>query len=186
MNAIEIRELSYTYPDGRVALAGVDLVVGEGERLALIGPNGAGKSTLLLNINGLLTGEGQVRIGGVEVTAGAVREVRRRVGFVFQNPEDQLFCPSVFDDVAFGPRNAGWDEGRIEQAAGDALARVGLPGAGGRNPFHMSLGEKKLVSIATVMVMDPDVFVFDEPTANLDARGRRCVAGIIDAVDRAA
>ena len=183
-NAIEVHNLTFAYPDGRRALDGVNLTVARGERLALLGPNGSGKSTLLMHLNGLLAGDGDVCIGSLPVVRENLRPVRRRVGFVFQSPDDQLFSPTVFDDVAFGPRNAGWDEQRVRATVQTTLARVGLSGHEGRSPFHMSLGEKKLVSIATVVVLDPDVYVFDEPTGNLDGRGRKRVVEIMSAIGK--
>jgi len=177
--AVEVEDLHYTYPDGTVALRGVCLRVGQGERLGLLGPNGAGKSTLILHLNGLLQGEGEVRIGEERVEARTLRSIRRRVGLVFQNPDDQLFMPRVFDDVAFGPLNAGHEEAEVRQRVGRALAQVGMSGSEERPPHHLSLGQKKRVAIATVLVLDCEVLVLDEPAAGLDPRGRRGMINLL-------
>lgn len=171
MNAVEIENLSYTYPDGTPGLQGVSLVVEEGSCVGLVGPNGAGKSTLLLHLNGILQGEGQVKILGKAVRDN-LREARQLVGLVFQNPDDQLFMPTVFDDVAFGPLNLGWPEEQVKEAVTRALECVGLAGFETRSPHHLSLGEKKRAAIATVIVMNCRILVFDEPTSGLDPRGR--------------
>jgi len=172
--AVEISDLHYRFPDGARALRGVSLVVREGERLGVLGPNGAGKTTLLLHLNGILNGEGgSVRIHGLEVNRSTLKRVRRQVGLVFQNPDDQLFCPTVYDDVAFGPQNLGLAEGEVARRVRAALEAVGMAGAERRSPFHMSLGEKRRVALATVIAMDSPILALDEPTANLDPRGRR-------------
>jgi len=171
--AIEIEGLSYTYPDGQQALRGVSFVVRAGERVAFIGPNGAGKSTLLLHLNGLLRGnDGAVRVLGLPVEDRHLQWIRSKVGLVFQNPEDQLFSPTVFDDVAFGPLNLGCSEEEVKLRVKQALQQVGMSGSEARSPYHLSVGEKKRVAIATVLCMDPEVLVLDEPTSNLDPRGR--------------
>jgi cobalt/nickel transport system ATP-binding protein len=171
MNAIETANLSYTYPDGSPGLRGVSVTIPEGSCTALVGPNGAGKSTLLLHLNGLLNGDGEVRILGKRVHEH-LAWARQTVGLVFQNPDDQLFMPTVFDDIAFGPLNLGWPEARVRKEVERALTAVGLVDHGSRSPHHLSLGEKKRASIATVLVMDCRVLVFDEPTTGLDPRGR--------------
>jgi len=171
MNAIEVVDLHYTYPDGTQGLRGVTLSVPEGACLAMVGPNGAGKSTLLLHLNGILNGQGTVRVFGKAIHDD-LQAARQLIGLVFQNPDDQLFMPTVFDDVAFGPLNLGWPEDRVREAVAQALDAVGLTGYGDRSPHHLSLGEKKRASIATVLVMDCRVVVFDEPTTGLDPRGR--------------
>lgn len=195
--AIRVRELVYRYPDGRHALRGVNLEIERGACVALVGPNGAGKSTLLLHLNGILPGRSgrfsafhghghgddeaadastapAVWIDGLEVNPRNAREVRRRVGLLFQDPDDQLFCPSVLDDVAFGPLNLGLGRAEARARALECLGRVGLdPDDAGRPPHHLSFGERKRVCLAGVLACEPSVLVLDEPTANLDPRARR-------------
>ncbi len=170
--AVEIRNLRYAYPDGTVALRGVDLLIEEGESVGIVGPNGAGKSTLLLHLNGILTGEGEVRIFGLPVEKKNLREIRRRVGLVFQDPDDQLFSPTVFDDVAFGPINMGLSKEEVVAAVSRALEDVGIAGMEKRSAYHLSYGQKKRAAIATVLSMNPDLLVLDEPSSNLDPRAR--------------
>ena len=170
---MEIKDLDYAYPDGTIALRGVNLTVEEGESVGIVGPNGAGKSTLLLHLNGILTGRGEVRIFGLGVERKNLREIRRRVGLVFQDPDDQLFSPTVFDDVAFGPINMGLPREEVEAAVARALEEVGVTGQERRSAHHLSYGQKKRVSIATVLSMRPDLLVLDEPSSNLDPRARR-------------
>ncbi len=169
---IRLENLSYRYPDGRRALDGIDLGIGRGESVALIGPNGAGKSTLLLHLNGIIFGYGRVMVDGGPITEDNLKEVRRKVGVVFQNPDDQLFSATVFDDVAFGPLNLGWPEEKVRAAVADALEKVELTGFAERAPHHLSFGERRRVAIASVIVMDPEVIVMDEPSSNLDPRGK--------------
>ena len=173
MAAIEVRSLSYRYPDGTPALRNVSLGISDGEIVGLVGANGAGKSTLLLHLNGVLAADGVVAVGGVPVTPASLRETRRRVGLVFQNPDDQLFMPRVFDDVAFGAINLGFPPEVVERKVREALEAVGMAGFAGRAPQHLSLGEKKKIAIATVLVMNCEVLALDEPTAGLDPRARR-------------
>ncbi len=171
---IDLEHLHFRYPDGTEALTGIDLRVGHGEKVAIVGPNGAGKSTLLLHLNGIHTaGHGVVRIGGVEVDRATVRRIRARVGLVFQDPDDQLFSPTVLDDVAFGPLHMGMPRERIHARVEAALAAVGMSGFEARVPHRLSLGQRKRVAMATVLSMEPDILAFDEPTAGLDPRGRR-------------
>jgi cobalt/nickel transport system ATP-binding protein len=170
---IEIDHLSYDYPDGTPALRDIDLVVYRNESIAILGPNGAGKSTLLYHLNGTLRGDGRVTILGLLVEKENLKEIRRRVGLVFQNPEDQLFCPTVFDDVAFGPLNMGLDEERVRYRVERALEMMGLKGFEGRSAHHLSEGEKKRVALATVLAMDSEILALDEPTDNLDPTGSR-------------
>jgi cobalt/nickel transport system ATP-binding protein len=171
---VEIEHLHYVYPDGTEALRGIDLNVGAGERLALVGPNGAGKSTLILQLNGILEpSHGSVRIGGVEVDRRTARRIRAVVGLVFQDPDDQLFSPTVYEDVAFGPLHMGIADEGIHGRVERALAAVGLTGFERRMPHRLSLGERKRAAMATVLAMDPGIVVLDEPTAGLDPRGRR-------------
>ncbi len=173
MKIIEIESLSYNYPDGQEALRDISLAVNAGETVAFIGPNGAGKSTLLLHLNGILrSGNGTVRVFGLPVEEKHLKEIRRRVGLVFQNPDDQLFSPTVFDDVAFGPISMGCSEEEVRQRVKRALEQVGMSGHERRSPHHLSLGEKKRIAIATVLSMSPEILVIDEPTSNLDPRGR--------------
>jgi len=184
-NAIEITDLHYRFPDGTVALQGVTLTVREGEKVALLGPNGAGKTTLLLHLNGLLRGpDSSVKVFGEAVSRRAIKSVRRRVGLVFQNPDDQLFCPTVYDDVAFGPQNMDLEPHEVHRRVNDALREVGMEGADKRSAFHMSAGEKKRVAIATVLAMDSAILALDEPASNLDPRGRRELIELLKAIGR--
>lgn len=172
--AIELTHLHYAYPDGTDALRGIDLVVQPGEKVALVGPNGAGKSTLMLHLNGInRPTHGSVVIGGVPVDGADLRRVRAAVGLVFQDPDDQLFSPTVFDDVAFGPLHMGIDHDEIHSRVERALAAVGMTGSERRIPSRLSIGQRKRVALATVLSMDPQILVFDEPSAGLDPRGRR-------------
>ena len=170
---IEISHLSYDYPDGTPALRDIDLEVYQQESVAILGPNGAGKSTLLYHLNGTLRGDGRVTILGLLMEKKNLKEIRRRVGLVFQSPEDQLFCPTVFDDVAFGPLNMGLDEERVRDRVERALEMMGLKGFEGRSAHHLSEGEKKRVALATVLAMDSEILALDEPTDNLDPVGSR-------------
>jgi len=168
---IQIQHLSYRYPDGTPALRDIHLEVYQHESIAILGPNGAGKSTLLYHLNGTLIGEGEVIILGIPVEKNNLKEIRRRVGLVFQSPEDQLFCPTVFDDVAFGPLNMGLGEEDVRRRVTKALETMGLKGFEGRSAHHLSEGEKKRVALATVLSMDSEILVLDEPTDNLDPAG---------------
>lgn len=174
---VEIRDLHYRYPEGIEALKGVSFEVDEGESVGIVGPNGAGKSTLLLHLNGILigyssNGSDPVWIKGVPVRKETLRQIRRLVGLVFQDPNDQLFSPTVFEDVAFGPLNLGLSSEEVVERVKKALEAVGMTGYESRSPHHLSLGEKKKVAIATVLAMAPEILVLDEPTANLDPVGR--------------
>ncbi len=170
---IEISSLSFAYPDGRRALSEVSLSVGEGERVALTGPNGAGKSTLLLHMNGILRGEGEVKVDGIRLSKETLPEIRRRVGLVFQDPNDQLFCPTVADDVAFGPMHFGLAREELEGIVADSLSAVGMGDAAGRPAHHLSVGERRRVTLAAVLACDPKVLALDEPAAMLDPKRRR-------------
>ena len=173
MKIIEIKGLSFTYPDGHQALKEISLVIGAGETVAFIGPNGAGKSTLLLHLNGILRSRnGAVKVLGRPVEEKHLKWIRSKVGLVFQDPEDQLFSPTVFDDVAFGPINMGCPEEEVRERVKRALRQVGMSGYERRSPHHLSVGEKKRIAIATVLSMEPEILVLDEPTSNLDPRGR--------------
>jgi len=176
---IEIDNLVYAYPDGRQALKGVSLTVQEGEKVAITGPNGAGKSTLFLHLNGILNGDGMVRVMGMEVMDGHLGAIRARVGLVFQDPDDQLFSPTVFEDVAFGPLHTGLPEGEVRRRVRWALAQVSMEGFEERMPHHLSLGERKRIAIATVLSMDPAILVLDEPTSGLDPRSRRSLIQLL-------
>jgi cobalt/nickel transport system ATP-binding protein len=169
---IEIKNLSFNYPDGHQGLKNVNLVVYPGEDVAVIGPNGAGKSTLLLHLNGILRGNSTVRICGLPVEERKLKEIRKKVGLIFQDPEDQLFSLNVFDDVAFGPINMGYSESEVRQRVAQALEWVGMGGYEQRSPHHLSVGEKKRIAIATVLALDPEILVIDEPTSNLDPRSK--------------
>jgi len=171
---VETAALQYTYPDGTAGLKGVSLRISHGESVALVGENGAGKSTLLLHLNGYLTPTaGQVRIGDYALTPDTLTAVRRSVGMVFQNPDDQLFMPTVFDDVAFGPLNLGLSGQEVERRVAQVLETVGAGHLSKRPPYKLSQGEKRSVAIATVLAMSPDILVMDEPTSNLDPLSRR-------------
>jgi len=169
---IEIKNLSFFYPDGQKALKDINLVIYPGENIALIGPNGAGKSTLLLHLNGILRGNSIVKIFGVLVEERNLKEIRRKVGLVFQDPEDQLFSPTIFDDVAFGPINMGYSESEVKQRVVQSLEWVGMDGYEQRSPHHLSVGEKKRIAIATVLSLSPELLVLDEPSSNLDPRSK--------------
>ncbi|HSQ37959.1 MAG TPA: ABC transporter ATP-binding protein [Acidimicrobiia bacterium] len=172
--------LRFSYPDGRLALDGVDLHVHPGEQVALLGPNGAGKTTLVLHLNGiLLPRQGTVHVAGIPVTKENFAEVRRRVGIVFQDPDDQVFMPTVYEDVAFGPANLGLRGAQLEARVEAALAAVGMEALRDRAPHHLSFGERRLVAIATVLAMEPEILVLDEPSANLDPAGRRELADVL-------
>jgi len=179
---IQIENLSYHYPDGTPALRDVDLEVYQNQSIAILGPNGAGKSTLLYHLNGTLMGEGKVIISGIQVEKNNLKEIRRRVGLVFQNPEDQLFCPTVFDDVAFGPLNMGLDGEGVRRRVTKALETVGLKGFETRSAHHLSEGEKKRVALATVLSMDSEILALDEPTDNLDPAGSRMLMERIQSI----
>jgi cobalt transport protein ATP-binding subunit len=171
---VVVENLNFAYPDGLQALQGVSLTLTGGEKVALVGPNGAGKSTLMLHLNGILGDESSpVSIAGRRLTRANLPHIRGMVGLVFQNPDDQLFSPTVFEDVAFGPLHMGLPEAEVRTRAEWALAQVGMSGLGGRLSHHLSLGQKKRVAIATVLSMQPEILVLDEPTAGLDPRGRR-------------
>lgn len=177
--AIRIRNLNYAYPDGTAALNGVDLTVEAGATVGVVGANGAGKSTLLLHLNGILNGDGAVEIFGEPITKRNVKDIRRRVGLVFQDPDDMLFMPRLEDDVAFGPRNLGLPDEAVTARVREALAATGLQGYEKRSPHHMSLGERRRASLAAALALKPDVLALDEPTANLDGRGRRELAELL-------
>jgi cobalt/nickel transport system ATP-binding protein len=168
-----IQNLSFSYPGGNVALRDVSLRMNRGEKIAIVGPNGAGKSTLMLHLNGILSGDGRVQVAGLEVTKPNLPIIRAKVGLVFQNPDDQLFSPTVFEDVAFGPLHMGLPEEEVRRRVDQALEQVGMSDYRDRLSHHLSAGEKKRISIATVLSMQPELLAFDEPSAGLDPRARR-------------
>ncbi|MEK7321848.1 MAG: ATP-binding cassette domain-containing protein [Pseudomonadota bacterium] len=172
--AIHVDDVHFTYPDGHEVLRGVSCRLRHGEKVALIGPNGAGKSTFMSLLNGVeLPSRGRVNVGGMEVKKENLTAVRRKVGIVFQDPDDQLFCPTVFDDVAFGPLNLGLPIDEIHARVAESLALVGLTGFEERSSFHLSFGERKRLALATVLSYQPDILVFDEPSTNMDPLNRR-------------
>jgi cobalt/nickel transport system ATP-binding protein len=180
-HSIVIEDLHYAYPDGHQALRGVSLNMEPCEKVALVGPNGAGKSTLILHLNGiLLSRHGRVKSAGLEVNDANLGRVRGSVGLVFQSPDDQLFSPTVFEDVAFGPLYQGLPEAEVRQRVDEALASVGMTEYAGRVSHHLSVGEKKRIAIASVLSMKPEVLVLDEPTAGLDPRARRSLIRLLD------
>jgi cobalt/nickel transport system ATP-binding protein len=177
---VEVKDLQHVYPDGTEALRGVSFRITHGESVAIIGANGAGKSTLLLHLNGYLaTSQGTIRIGDFPLTPATLPEIRRTVGMVFQDPDDQLFMPTVFDDVAFGPLNLGLAGTEVEERVREALARVGAEHLRDKPPYRLSGGEKKRVAIATVLAMSPDILVMDEPTSGLDPFARRQLMALL-------
>jgi cobalt/nickel transport system ATP-binding protein len=182
--SLSIKGLTYAYPDGSVALRGVDLDVAGGERVALLGPNGAGKTTLVLHLNGVLHGgAGTIDIAGLRVDArdrARLAEVRRRVGIVFQDPDDQLFMPTVAEDVAFGPANLGLRGAELQSRVDEALEAVGMAQHRDQVPHHLSFGQRRRVAVATVLAMRPELLVLDEPSSNLDPASRRELAGILE------
>jgi cobalt/nickel transport system ATP-binding protein len=178
--AVRIQGLSFSYPDHHIALRAVDFCVAPGERVAIVGPNGAGKSTLMLHLNGILRGEGTVHVGDLEVAEPNLRRVRAVVGMVFQNPDDQLFSPTVFEDVAYGPIYMGLSEDEVRQRVVQALQHMKVEEYAARVSHHLSIGEKKRIAVATVLAMDPSVLVLDEPSAGLDPRSRRNLIQLLD------
>ena len=178
-----VEDVAFAYPDGHQALFGVDLRIEPGERVALLGPNGAGKTTLVLHLNGILRpGRGAITVAGLPVTKANLREIRSRVGIVFQDPDDQLFMPTVGEDVAFGPRNLGLPEAEVTERVAAALEQVGMAGYADRPPHHLSFGQRRRVAVATVLSMHPEVLVLDEPSSNLDPAGRRELAEVLDSL----
>lgn len=178
-HSIEIEHLSFSYPDGHPALQDISLKIAPGEKVALVGPNGAGKSTLILHLNGILLGKGLVTVCGLPVEQKNLGRIRAAVGLVFQNPDDQLFSPTVFDDVAYGPLYQGLAPEDVSRRVDLALAAVHMTGYTRRVSHHLSMGEKKRISIATVLSVEPEVLVLDEPTAGLDPRSRRAFINLL-------
>jgi cobalt/nickel transport system ATP-binding protein len=182
--AVHASGVSYRYPNGRLALKEVDLHVEHGERVAILGPNGAGKTTLMLHLNGLMRGDGSLEVAGLQVEDGTLAALRARVGLVFQDPDDQLFMPTVAEDVSFGPLNQDLPPGEVERRVREALASVRMSGAAERAPYQLSMGERRRVAIATVLAMRPSLLVLDEPSANLDPRARRELLDVLEDIDR--
>ncbi|MCP3940470.1 MAG: ABC transporter ATP-binding protein [Desulfobacteraceae bacterium] len=171
---VQADNLNYTYPDGTIGINNISFKITHGESVALVGANGAGKSTLLLHLNGcLISTQGEISIGDYPLNKKNIKAVRRSVGMVFQNPDDQLFMPTVFDDVAFGPINLGLPENQVEQRVTHALETVGATHLINRPPYKLSGGEKRAVAIATILACSPDILVMDEPSSNLDPLSRR-------------
>jgi cobalt/nickel transport system ATP-binding protein len=182
--SLRIAGLAFAYPDGYQALFGVNLEIAKGERVALLGPNGAGKTTLVLHMNGLLSGGvGTVEVAGLTVEKRNFPEIRRRVGVVFQDPDDQLFMPTVRDDVAFGPANMGLTGSDLAARVDEALEQVAMSEYADRPPHHLSFGQRRRVAVATVLAMHPEILVLDEPSSNLDPASRRELADILRGLD---
>jgi len=178
---VEVQDLNHTYADGTQAVNGISFRIHHGESVAVVGANGAGKSTLLLHLNGYLTPQsGKVRIGDFPLTKETVRDIRKTVGMIFQNPDDQLFMPTVYDDVAFGPLNLGLPPAEVESRVEDALSRTSTTHLRQRPPYRLSGGEKRAVAIASVLAMSPDILVMDEPSSNLDPKARRTLIKLLD------
>ncbi len=178
-SVVKVNDLHFSYPDGHVALRGVSINLCSGDKVALVGPNGAGKSTLMLHLNGILNGRGDIEVGGVRLTRDNLPVIRAMVGLVFQNPDDQLFSPTVFDDVAFGPLHMGLPEAEVIAHVDKALEAVRMSSYRDRLSHHLSVGEKKRIAIATVLSMDPKILILDEPSAGLDPRARRTLINLL-------
>ncbi len=178
-SVVKVDDLQFSYPDGHVALRGVSLKLCPGDKVALVGPNGAGKSTLMLHLNGILNGHGEIEVGGVRLTRDNLPVIRAMVGLVFQNPDDQLFSPTVFEDVAFGPLHMGLPEAEVISRVDKALEAVRMSTYRDRLSHHLSVGEKKRIAIATVLSMDPKILILDEPSAGLDPRARRTLINLL-------
>lgn len=178
-DVLVVNDLHFSYPDGHAALHGVSLKLCGGDKVALVGPNGAGKSTLMLHLNGILGGRGEVQIAGKRLTHENLPTIRAMVGLVFQNPDDQLFSPTVFEDVAFGPLHMGLPEADVRTRVDAALEAVRMTGYRDRLSHHLSVGEKKRIAIATVLSMNPSVLILDEPSAGLDPRARRTLINLL-------
>lgn len=180
--AVTAEELHYTYPDGQEALRGVSFTVAEGERVALLGPNGAGKSTLLRCMVGLLRPQGRLEVLGLPVVPPNYRAIRGRVGFLFQDPDQQILMPRVYEDVAFTPTQRGLNDERIRALVADAAAKVGLTGYENRYTYRLSLGEKKRVALAGILAAQPELYLLDEPTAGLDPAAREMLLGYLSSL----
>ncbi len=178
-DVLQVRDLHFSYPDGHVALRGISLSLCLGDKVALVGPNGAGKSTLMLHLNGILSGQGEIDLGGLRLSRDNLPVIRSMVGLVFQNPDDQLFSPTVFEDVAFGPLHMGLSESEVRARVDSALEAVRMTAYKDRLSHHLSVGEKKRIAIATVLSMNPSILVLDEPSAGLDPRARRTLINLL-------
>ncbi len=178
-SVVKVENLHFSYPDGHVALRGVSMNLCPGDKVALVGPNGAGKSTLMLHLNGILAGQGIIEVGGMQLTRENLPVLRAMVGVVFQNPDDQLFSPTVFEDVAFGPLHMGLPEDEVIARVDAALEAVRMSAYHDRLSHHLSVGEKKRIAIATVLSMDPKILILDEPSAGLDPRARRTLINLL-------
>jgi cobalt/nickel transport system ATP-binding protein len=178
-SVVTIKNLQFSYPDGHEALRGVSLQLCLGDKVALVGPNGAGKSTLMLHLNGILDGRGEIEVGGMRLRRDNLPVIRAMVGLVFQNPDDQLFSPTVFEDVAFGPLHMGLPEAEVLARVESALEAVRMSAYRDRLSHHLSVGEKKRIAIATVLSMEPKILILDEPSAGLDPRGRRTLINLL-------
>lgn len=179
VSVVAVKNLQFSYPDGHAALHGVSLQLCRGDKVALVGPNGAGKSTLILHLNGILDGRGEIEVGGMRLTRENLPVIRAMVGLVFQNPDDQLFSPTVFEDVAFGPLHMGLPEAEVVTRVDSALEAVRMSAYRDRLSHHLSVGEKKRIAIATVLSMEPKILILDEPSAGLDPRGRRTLINLL-------
>ena len=178
-SVVKVENLHFSYPDGHVALRGVSMNLCPGDKVALVGPNGAGKSTLLLHLNGILAGQGAIEVGGMQLKRDNLPVLRAMVGVVFQNPDDQLFSPTVFEDVAFGPLHMGLPEDEVIARVDAALEAVRMSSYRDRLSHHLSVGEKKRIAIATVLSMEPKILILDEPSAGLDPRARRTLINLL-------
>jgi cobalt/nickel transport system ATP-binding protein len=178
-SVVQVHDLHFSYPDGHVALRGVSLKLCPGDKVALVGPNGAGKSTLMLHLNGILDGRGSIDVGGMRLSHDNLPVIRAMVGLVFQNPDDQLFSPTVFEDVAFGPLHMGLAEAEVITRVDAALEAVRMSSYRDRLSHHLSVGEKKRIAIATVLSMEPKILILDEPSAGLDPRARRTLINLL-------
>jgi cobalt/nickel transport system ATP-binding protein len=178
-SVVKVNDLHFSYPDGHVALRGVSLNLCAGDKVALVGPNGAGKSTLMLHLNGILGERVNIEVGGVRLTRDNLSVIRAMVGLVFQNPDDQLFSPTVFEDIAFGPLHMGLPEAAVIERVNSALEAVKMSTYRDRLSHHLSMGEKKRIAIATVLSMEPKVLILDEPSAGLDPRARRTLINLL-------
>ena len=187
VTSLEVSRLAYAYADGHQALFGVDFKISRGERVALLGPNGAGKTTLVMHLNGILSaGHGEVKVNNVTVDPtdkSVLKQIRSNVGIVFQDPDDQLFMPTVREDVAFGPKNMGVKGAELDAAVDSALERVGMLEFADRPPHHLSFGQRRRVALASVLVMNPEILVLDEPSSNLDPASRRELSEILKSLD---
>ena len=187
VNSLVIEDLAFAYPDGNQALFGVNLKVKRGERVALLGPNGAGKTTLILHLNGILnSGHGRVFVADKLVDTkdkDGLKQIRSKIGIVFQDPDDQLFMPTVGQDVAFGPYNMGARDSELDKIVNDALSLVGMLEYKDRPPHHLSFGQRRRVAVATVLAMKPEILVLDEPSSNLDPASRRELADILRSLE---